>query len=91
MLHDAAIDDVLQRAKESTDATLRAMAGRDDHTDQRLLLPASEAARLLSISEKTLWSNTSPRGSIPAVRLGRSVRYSRAALERWIAGQTGEA
>jgi len=36
----------------------------------RLAVPPREAARLLSISERTLWSLTAPRGPIPALRLG---------------------
>lgn len=53
--------------------------------NQALLLTAPEAAERLRISEKTLWSLTAPRGGIPVVRIGRAVRYSVAALERWIA------
>jgi predicted DNA-binding transcriptional regulator AlpA len=54
-------------------------------TNERLLVKAVEAARLLSVSEKTLWSLTAPRGPIPVVRIGeRSIRYSVAALQRWI-------
>lgn len=49
-----------------------------------LLLTPREAARLLSISTRTLWS-MSDRGEIPVVRIGRSVRYYRAALVEWIA------
>lgn len=42
---------------------------------EQILLTAREAAKALRISEKTLWSMTVPRGPIPSVRLGRSVRY----------------
>lgn len=53
-------------------------------TKLRLLIPPRDAARMLSISEKKLWTLTK-QGVIPAVRVGvRSVRYSMAALERWI-------
>ncbi|MCX7428902.1 MAG: helix-turn-helix domain-containing protein [Planctomycetia bacterium] len=51
----------------------------------KLLLDVREASAALSISPRTLWSLTSPRGPIPAVRLPGRVLYSRAALERWIA------
>ncbi len=58
------------------------------HIAPTLLLTAREAAQALRISEKTLWSLTQPRGPIPVVRVGqRSVRYSVAALEQWIAEQ----
>jgi hypothetical protein len=41
-----------------------------------LLVSPREAAKLLSISERSLWGLTSPRGPIPAIHLGRLVRYS---------------
>ena len=52
-----------------------------------LLLSAREAARLLSISERTLWGLTSPRGPILCVRLRGRVLYSPDALRKWIAEQ----
>jgi excisionase family DNA binding protein len=42
-----------------------------------------EAAKVLSISPRTLWELTR-RGAVECVRCGRSVRYSRAALEAFI-------
>jgi hypothetical protein len=50
----------------------------------RLLLTNREAAAALSVSERTLWGLTSPRGPIPTVRLGRAVRYSLVALQEFI-------
>jgi hypothetical protein len=54
--------------------------GRDiaanQSTHEPILFTPREAAKALRISEKTLWSMTVPRGPIPSVRLGRSVRYS---------------
>jgi predicted DNA-binding transcriptional regulator AlpA len=49
-----------------------------------LLWKADEAAAAIQVCEKTLWSLTAPRGPIPCVRLGRSIRYSPAAIQRWI-------
>lgn len=60
-----------------------------DTTPAPLAVPARDAARMLSISERALWSLTAPRGPIPCVRLGRSVRYSVAALQRYL--ETGRA
>lgn len=51
-----------------------------------LLLTPRQTARQLGISERTLWS-LSQNGTIPVVRIGRCVRYSRAALVAWIAGE----
>jgi excisionase family DNA binding protein len=53
-------------------------------TPPKLLLTAREAAAALSMSERTLWGLTHS-GEIPAIRIGRSVRYSVAALAQWIA------
>ena len=62
----------------------------DDPNALRLLLNARDAARALSISERTLWGLTEPRGPIPAVRVGaRSVRYAVADLECFISEQRG--
>ena len=44
---------------------------------------ARQAAEALAISPRKLWSMTSS-GEIPHVRLGRSVRYPIADLQRWI-------
>lgn len=48
------------------------------------LLTVREAAAALSVCEKTLWNLTAPRGPLPAVRLGRSVRYDAADLQAFI-------
>jgi excisionase family DNA binding protein len=40
-----------------------------------LLWSVSESAKALAISAKTLWQMTKD-GQIPAVRIGRAVRYS---------------
>ena len=57
----------------------------------QLLLGLAEAARLLGVSRKTLFNHTAPRGDkIPAVRIGRVVRYSPAELEQWIARRLEE-
>jgi len=50
----------------------------------KLLLTATEAARVLSVSPRTLWSMTAS-GELPVVRVRRSVRYSVDALREWIA------
>ncbi|XVJ59716.1 MAG: helix-turn-helix domain-containing protein [Tepidisphaera sp.] len=40
-----------------------------------LLITAKEAAKYLSIGERTLWQMSAPRGPIPCVRFGGAVRY----------------
>lgn len=49
-----------------------------------MLVSVREAARLLGISDRSLWSLTQPRGPIAAVRVGARVLYSRETLRRWI-------
>jgi excisionase family DNA binding protein len=56
----------------------------------RLLFTPREAAKALSVCEKTLWS-LSKRGDLPAVRIGRAVRYDVADLRAFIDGQKGGA
>lgn len=51
-----------------------------------MLLKSSEAAKLLSISERTLFTLTKD-GTIPSVRLGRSVRYDVDMLRKLISDQ----
>jgi excisionase family DNA binding protein len=57
----------------------------------KLLLTPREAAAALSICEKTLWNLTN-RGErrLPAVKIGRSVRYSVEALRKWVEQQQGD-
>jgi excisionase family DNA binding protein len=52
-------------------------------TDNCLLLQSHEAAKRLSISTRTL-NKLACSGSLPCVRIGRSVRYSVDALKKWI-------
>jgi len=58
----------------------------DNEPFQSLLLKPREAARALSICERTLWQLTND-GKIPSVRFGRNVRYDPHDLKRWIAAQ----
>lgn len=52
-----------------------------------LLLKSADAARILAISERTLWK-LKEEGSIPHVVLGHAVRYPYAALVAWLQKQT---
>jgi excisionase family DNA binding protein len=51
-----------------------------------ILVDAREASRLLAISPRTLWQLTKDR-SLPAVTIGRCVRYRVADLEEWVRKQ----
>jgi excisionase family DNA binding protein len=52
-----------------------------------LAVTARDAALLLSVSPRHLWSLTN-RGEVPHVRAGRKVLYPVAALEAWLAART---
>ena len=56
---------------------------RTEQAVEPMLLTARQAARLLAISERTLFTITKA-GELPAVRIGRSVRYSVDALREYI-------
>jgi len=47
------------------------------------LMTSKNAAKYLCISERKLWDMTKT-GEIPAVRLGRAVRYDRSDLDSFI-------
>jgi predicted DNA-binding transcriptional regulator AlpA len=52
-----------------------------------MLLTVRLAAAALSVSERTLWAISAPRGPIPVVRIGRSVRYDPGDLREWLEAQ----
>jgi excisionase family DNA binding protein len=54
-----------------------------------LLLTAVQAARLLSISPRSLWSLTAKK-EIRCLHVGRLVRYRLSDLQRWIDGKCRE-
>lgn len=54
-------------------------------TTAPLLLRPREAAKMLAVSERTLWALTAPRGPIPAAKIFRAVRYRLADLEAFAA------
>jgi excisionase family DNA binding protein len=58
----------------------------ESQSPQRLLITRDEAAAILSISPRKLWSLTNA-GVIPCVRLGKCVRYSPIDLQAWILEQ----
>lgn len=54
--------------------------------EQAELLPVGEVAELLKVSERHVW-RLADSGRMPApVRLGKTCRWSRAALVAWITG-----
>ena len=59
------------------------------HPSTPILLTIKEAAAALRISEKTLYSISTPRGSLRAVRIHGRVLYSPSDLEAYIEEQKG--
>lgn len=49
------------------------------------VLDVLQAAALLKVSRNTLYA-TAAAGKIPHQRVGRQIRFSRAALVRWLGG-----
>ena len=54
-----------------------------------LLLKAPEAGKLLGLGRSKVFAMVAA-GELPVIRIGRSVRIPRQALERWIRDQTIE-
>ena len=60
-------------------------------TSPPLLLRTRDAAKALSMSERTLWALTEPRGPIPCIHFGRRAkRYDPRDLRAWIDQQKAE-
>lgn len=55
-------------------------------TNQKLLVDTQEAARMLSLCKRTVFTLTQ-NGELPTVRIGRSVRYRVVDLEAWAAAR----
>ncbi len=60
--------------------------GVSENQPERLTLSRKEAAVLLGISEKLLWTKTKA-SRIPHIRIGGRVLYPRENLERWLEDQ----
>jgi hypothetical protein len=62
-----------------------------DKLAEPLALRARDAAKLLSISPRTLWALTAPRGPIPCIRVGHGTRqlvlYPLDGLRAWLANR----
>ena len=72
----------------ASDAEPRAAAPQSER-DNRILLRADEAAKALGVSQAQVFK-LAQRGELPCVRIGRSVRFPRKALQAWIEEKTHE-
>ncbi|MBI9018596.1 MAG: helix-turn-helix domain-containing protein [Phycisphaerae bacterium] len=48
------------------------------------LISIKIAANYLGICERKLWELTMPRGDIPCIEIGRSIRYDMDDLKNWV-------
>ena len=69
----------------TVDLPLASMTAQPTRPDAPLLLRIPEAAALLRVSRSTLYQMVG-NGDVPVIRIGRSVRIARAALERLAGG-----
>lgn len=53
--------------------------------DDKLLWTASEVHIQTNLSERYIWGETAPRGSLACVRCGKRVLYEPQAVREWLA------
>ncbi|HEY4261849.1 MAG TPA: helix-turn-helix domain-containing protein [Schlesneria sp.] len=51
------------------------------------LMNLKQVARVMNVSERTVWANSAPRGTIPVVPIGRSIRYCPREIQEWMKRQ----
>ena len=81
------------RESERTSTILPAVTTNSENRFlmEPLLLTPRETARAMSMSERTLYSLTEPRGDIPVIRAGGNiVRYSVSDLREWARKKSSE-
>jgi len=59
-------------------------AGEKPPGDQGLLIDSKVAARLLKVSQRTLWRMHKTGEMPPPIRIGRAVRWSVEVLKKWV-------
>jgi excisionase family DNA binding protein len=80
------ISETIARMEAGSMRLASGSAERTDVSSANLLWKRSQAAKALGISERTLWSLTQA-GTIPYVKIGRSVRYAPDELKAWVSAQ----
>lgn len=58
--------------------------GKKPPEDRGLLITSRDAAKLLQVSERTLWKMMSIGQTPEPIRIGRGVRWSKEELEAWV-------
>ena len=57
---------------------------------EKALWSVRETAARLGISERTLHSHTTPRGTLKCVRIGTRIGYRPEAVEQWLRSREGD-
>ena len=75
--------------EERQEARLRAsqnaiFAGAKPPDNQGRLVGSKEVAKMLGVSERTLWKMHTTGEMPPPIRIGRAVRFSVDALKKWV-------
>ena len=55
--------------------------------EDKRLMDVKELAKYLGLVEQTVYRMVS-RGEIPAVRLGRTIRFRKSTIDKWLNGKT---
>lgn len=83
-----AIGQMTSESKPARDVQIRASRnagfGGEKPPDHGLLIDSRGAARLLKVSPRTLWKMQNNGEMPPPIRIGRAVRWSLDALQKWI-------
>lgn len=74
------------RARMGQNMTHEARRQREQHREASDVLKVPAACALLAIGRTTLYALCS-EGKVPHRRVGNSIRFSRAALLRWLEGE----
>lgn len=88
----SAIQQAMQQDNDADDkkpARMRAsqnalFGGEKSPEDQGLLIDSRRAAKLLKVSERTLWKMHRTGEIPPPIRIGRAVRWSLEGLKQWV-------
>jgi len=59
--------------------------------EKPLAYTSDQLAELLSVSRKTVFNNTEPRGTLKPTRIGTSVRFTAQEVDRWLSERSKSA
>ena len=75
-------------ADDRRDARLRssrnALFAGQKPADESLLIDSRQAAKLLGVSDRTLWKMRQAKTIVPPVKFGKAIRWNAEHLKKWI-------